>query len=499
LLPALAACTLDAAVIRGVVVEDQSGRPLARSLVVLQPVAGSQASPTSARTNSYGSFEFNGLPGGAYMISASRRGFAPVSYGQKRWKGSGLPVFVEEAGATVLNVRLQRFGSVTGAILDENDVGLPEHDVVVYRNTRPPEIAGRARTDDRGIYRIWGLEPGTYLVRTLARQFEETGYLPTWSKETSRIDEARQVDVKLDQEIAFSDVRPFRGQLFTVAGRAQTIQPTPVTLTLISDAGSDTTVSDSNGIFKFNPVAPGPYELTATASDRRTGGPVAAYMPIHVDRDRTDYRVTLASLPELRVSVEDTRGKPVDLATITIMARRKDLSGNGKAETLRMPQGRVLLLPGRWDLSLAAAANSYVAGFTASGAEVNPGARADGWNEVLLLGSNPIPAKFALSFSPGAIHGTVFTAAHDPVPGAPVFLEAYDPAQRRRLTELHITRTDTRGQYQFYGLAPGAYRILASFEFQSPDPVEFESAAPKSVLIEESHDPTQELSLYVIR
>ena len=101
-----------------------------------------------------------------------------MQYGQKQYHGAGLPVILEEASATFLNLRLPRFGSITGIVADENDVGILEHDVVAYCNTRPPQIAGRARTDDRGVYRIWGLEPGAYLVRALAKQHEETATCP---------------------------------------------------------------------------------------------------------------------------------------------------------------------------------------------------------------------------------------------------------------------------------------------------------------------------------
>jgi len=139
-LAALAAGALQAAVVRGVVVEHQTGKPLARTLVVLQPVAGTQGATQSARSNTYGAFEFQALAGGAYLVSASRRSFAPAQYGQKRWKGSGIPVVLEEAGSTTLNIRLQRFGSIAGTVMDENDVGLPEHDVVVYRYARPPQL-----------------------------------------------------------------------------------------------------------------------------------------------------------------------------------------------------------------------------------------------------------------------------------------------------------------------------------------------------------------------
>lgn len=501
LLLALVTGALDAAVIRGVVVEHQTGKPLARALVVVQPVAGTTGPTLSARTNPYGAFEFPPVAPGAYLVSASKRSFAPLQYGQKQWKSAGVPIVLEEAATPFLSLRLQRFGSITGTIVDENDVGLPEHDVVVYRNTRPPQLAGRGRTDDRGVYRIWGLEPGSYVIRTLGKQYEEGGYVPTFSKETARLDEAHSVEVNLDQQVEDANVRPFPGQLFTVAGQALTLPPAQVTLTLVSDMGSETTVSDGAGNFRFNPQAPGPYELYAQAqgNDRRGGGTTAGYRPLLVDRDRTDNRIALGALPDVRFILEDTKGQPVDPRKVQVLARRKDLSGEGAPETLRLAQAPVKLLPGRWDLSVAPTASYYAASFSGPKNEGMERGRADGWNEIVLSGAGQETVKFVLSPTPSTVHGVVTNTSHDPVAGVLVFLEAYDPDSRKRLMDVRVTRTDTRGQYQLYGLAPGSYRMVSSFEFQMPDSAALDAANARIVKAEEGRDLPVDLDLYAIR
>src|ERR1700684_2113901 len=71
---------LHAAVIQGAVVEAQTGRPLARTLVVASPVAGTAGTGKSIRTNIYGTFELEGLAAGAYIVTASRRAFATTQY-----------------------------------------------------------------------------------------------------------------------------------------------------------------------------------------------------------------------------------------------------------------------------------------------------------------------------------------------------------------------------------------------------------------------------------
>jgi Carboxypeptidase regulatory-like domain len=459
--------TLHAAAIRGVVVEDAGGRPLARSLVVVQPIAGTGAPLQSVRSNHDGQFEFTSLPAGAYLVLASRRGFAPAQYGQKQWKGSGMPVVLGDAGAVSLEIRLRRFGTIAGTVLDENDVGLPEHEVVAYRNTRPPELVARGQTDDRGMYRVLGLEPGSYLVRTVGKEYDEGSYLPTFSQQTMRTNEAYAADVQLDQETDHVDIRPFPGRLFSIAGRVFTQSPVQMTVTLVSDAGVQSVSPDARGNFEFPPAAPGPYELYAS------GRGVAGYQAISVERDRGDYRLTLGPLPELHLRLEDPAGQPVDASAVQILIRHKDLAGTGAPQTLHAPSA---MAPGRWELALAPTASYYAARFTGG-----RGGRADGWNEVELAAGVNAEFAFVLSPHPAALGGTV-QEKDQPVAGVPVYLDADG-------LETRMTRTDTAGRYEFYGLAPGRYRVLASFDAAAPE-------AARAVELQEGQEQALDLSLY---
>jgi len=456
-----------AAVIRGVVVEDAGGMPLARSLVVVQPIAGTGAQPQSMRSNHDGQFEFGSLPAGAYLVMAQRRGFAPVQYGQKQWKGSGVPLVLDDSGAVQLEIRLQRFGSIAGTVLDENDVGLPDHEVVAYKNDRPPVLASRATTDDRGVYRFLGLEPGSYLVRTVGKEYDEGSYVPTFSLQTMRTNEAYSAEVRLDQETGHVDVRPFPGRLFAVAGQAVSPAPAPITVTLISDVGAQSVSADARGNFAFPPAASGQYELYATAHG------VAAYQAITVDRDRSDYRLTLGPLPELHLTLQDQQGQPIDANTAQVLIRHRDLASTGTPQTLHAPS---TMAPGRWELLLAPTQSYYAVSF--SGAR---GSRADGWNEVELAPGLTSEFTFVLSPHPASLHGTV-QQSDQAVAGVPVYLEA-DGLEPR------MTRTDTQGRYEFYGLAPGAYRVLASFDAAG-------AGQGRGIDVQEGQDQALDLNLY---
>jgi len=481
-----------AAVIRGSVVENQTSKPLARAAVSLEPVAGTPGGAQAVRTNTYGAFEFSSLPAGAYVVRASKLGFLATEYGQKRWNSAGLPVAVTAEASAFVTIRLPHYGAVTGSILDENDVGLTHHDVVAYRNTQPPQMAGRAISDDRGVYRLGGLEPGNYLVRTAAMQNEAVDYLATFSKETLRVEEARIIPVFLDEDSKLVDVRPAQGKLFTLSGMAEGAAG-PVNITLVSDTGRQTVPGPS---FEFRGLAPGPYELYADAAAdarlRRGAPPQAAFMQLSLDRD-TNLR--LALFPVRDTQFEFVPALP-DARAARVVARRKDLAGIWPAQTLALANNAAALSPGRWEVSLTPPPGFYVSSFSGPRSDAGAKTRPDGWNEITLTAFGQV--RFSLSRGPGSLHGMVKTVG-DSVAGAPVYLEAYDPDTRTRLTDLRATRTDLRGAYRFDGLAPGTYRVLATFEYQAPETAAMDLAGAQQVRIEAPTDSQVELDLYSIR
>lgn len=86
LVAAMLAGALHAAVIRGVVVENQTGKPLSRATVTLKPLPGGGGPALVVRTSVSGVFDFPPVPGGSYIVSAGRRNFGTIQYGQKDWR-----------------------------------------------------------------------------------------------------------------------------------------------------------------------------------------------------------------------------------------------------------------------------------------------------------------------------------------------------------------------------------------------------------------------------
>ena len=255
-------------------------------------------------------------------------------------------------------------------------------------------------------------------------------------------------------------------------------------------------VQQVSGNFQFPSKPPGPYELFAESITDR-GVPLGAYIPISLDRD-LGVRVPFLPRAGVHFDFRSTQGGQVlDPSAIQVLARRVDLAGEAPAETLKLSGGSAGFVQGRWQFKLAPSASYVAADFRGPRGERPEGSRADGWNEVAI--TNPCSLWFMVSDKPGGVHGVVTSGANEPAIGAPVFLEAYDEITRKRVVEIRSTRTDVHGKYNFTGLAPGTYRVVSTFEFDSPETPDIDAMAPRVFKVEEGRDQQQDITMYVIR
>src|SRR5580700_10412615 len=81
------------ATLRGRVVAAASGQPLRRALVRIMATEGA-AVPLlrSTTTDGSGRYEFTELPGGRYIVMATKGGYVQLSYGKTRSSEPGKPV-----------------------------------------------------------------------------------------------------------------------------------------------------------------------------------------------------------------------------------------------------------------------------------------------------------------------------------------------------------------------------------------------------------------------
>ena len=161
----------------GMVLTDGETVAPIRGAEVRMHVASDPRTMRSTTTDAAGRFQFAGLSPGNITLTVSKPGYVTTAYGAKRPGTTvGVPIaLVEGKQVEPVTVRIPRGGVITGMVLDR--IGRPMRGVAVRlqrvtatasgeRVVRPfnPVSPTATSSDDRGIYRIYGLPAGEYLV-----------------------------------------------------------------------------------------------------------------------------------------------------------------------------------------------------------------------------------------------------------------------------------------------------------------------------------------------
>jgi Carboxypeptidase regulatory-like domain len=291
-----------------VVADDGSG--VAAVTVILTPGAsppGSLANfQRSITTDEEGKFRFANLPARPYnlLVVGSReyaQSLAVTASGERRYYRIGENV----------QIPLIRGGVITGRVtnaLGEPVIGIPvtairrrEHD------GRPTieAIGSRPRqTDDRGIYRLYGLRPGSYIVMAKSNpRFDAGAYdneIPTYHPSSTR-DAAAEVTVASGSETTGIDIQ-YRGEIgHAISGRITGAHQSGVVyLNYASGTAFVSPIFAGSDKFAFYGVPDGEYELTAEENSSIDG---AASQPRRVIVRGTDVTgIELKLLPKSSIA-----------------------------------------------------------------------------------------------------------------------------------------------------------------------------------------------------
>lgn len=217
------------------------GSALAGIQVLLQREAErlailNQTPPLKTATDADGNFRFLKVAAGKYRIQV----YAPV-YVKEQQDDSyrpGQPINVAaDENIENLNFNLRRGGVITGKVTDDENRPLIEEAVKLIRvdaqgkrTNAPvrPATPSLNRTDDRGVYRLFGLAPGRYLVAVGSDRTEVALFgLPkdfqlTYHPNTTNEAEARIIEVTAGSEVESVNIVMKRADAkkgFTLSGR----------------------------------------------------------------------------------------------------------------------------------------------------------------------------------------------------------------------------------------------------------------------------------------
>ena len=199
-----------------------------------------------AKTDSEGYYHLSGLPAANYqvttftpnMIAADNVPQSPMGYGY--FAASKTVLLAAGEDVTEIDLKLARGGVITGRVTDADDKPIAEERISlqpIAENGQPPprlpsQISGTAyQTDDRGVYRIYGLSPGRY--RVSVGQSNSAGiinsptgfYILTYHPDTTDIARATVIELAAGAEATNVDIKVGRrGETHEISGRVVDVE-----------------------------------------------------------------------------------------------------------------------------------------------------------------------------------------------------------------------------------------------------------------------------------
>jgi hypothetical protein len=458
--------------------DDANGRPVRRAVVTAS--ADGLNGDRKTVTDDNGHFAVTGLPAGRYTLSVSKVGWVTAYYGSKH---PGRPVFgaapiVLQAGQrlTTVALRLLHGSAVTGVITDafgrpatNADVRLLPMRVDNGQRTVDP-MGGQAMamigqgaygyTDDRGIYRLYGVLPGDYLV--VASTFVGAGG-----------EEIQQLTPD-DLQAARRALQPGQG-------------PSPTSATAPGAPGGSTAAAHAGPTVGYAPVY---YPGTFDASNA-----VVVTVGANEERSGVDFALMLAHTARVQGVLIEPDGRPAPGGQVQLLlppAPSVLLSAGQFARVLPdgtftfsgVPPGHYSIVARAPDTSAAPSPTSNVVGQAVVGGVVFAGRAGGGPLTLWATGATAVDGQdvtgLALTLQHGAtivgrlaFNGSTLTPPADPTHVGIMLTRATDDANMGMGmgTANLMAQIDASGGLKFSNVPPGSYRVDVSMNggrFASP-------------------------------
>lgn len=542
--------------ITGRVVASSGNFPIANARVLAR-AAGGASSVRMATTDDDGRFQITNLAPANYVIRVVAAGYVPDLV------HANMPETHYRPGENV-TVRMIKGGVITGRVVNQNGrpVALARVRAVRVRDEEGNPVRDSATrdrtTDDRGVYRIYGLEPGAYVVaanltnmfrpapssvRSATGQNSEAG--PTYHP-SSTLDTATLVNVTAGNETGGIDIRyrpehsyAVRGTVAGSAARGETsLRRTVISVTL-SHAASGvavafTTIVPASGdnSFNFDGVPDGVYELTAQSAAGTSNAALAPPQRINVrGASVTDIVLTLTPMSSVsgRLSLEASTSEATgSCSEVSATALQETLitASAKKEQTAKQPPSLTSLLPieaqpdargeflltnmsaGKYSLNVKPQSSSwYVRDIAWESPTAVIGTSVQTRSDVLTLKSGERAQGLIIKLAPGAASIKGRVSATDAA--LPSRLHVYAvPVKREHVDDvLRYARAQVQpdGTFSLEHLAPDRYWLLLAADVENEHP--FFDAKARAVLRRDAEranvtvdlEPCQQIADYRLR
>ncbi len=473
------------------------GAPMRSVAVTLTPIESDgswdQREVRRTKTDQSGRFQFKSLKAGNYVVAAMTPGYVIPSSNNVVHRGR--PVTVAEGESLDdLVFEIVRGAVITGRVTDASGEPVAEDPITLWRlnDQGTPgifELIGipnRPATDDRGVYRIYGLPAGRYQVSVGQIQREgvavmmttrRTFYPTTFHPDATSASQAKVVEVSEGDEAAGIDINIGRlRKTQDVFGRvvdADTGQPMAekevAYLRFIGDPprisgfGGKAQRTDAQGAFHLPNLLPGKHSIyvsrtredehysetvevevgdetvTGVEIKMRRGASVSGVIVIEGANDAALQReVAQVSLHFFLVS-------PPRSAQVSGEAIRPDADGRFMAKGLKPGSHRVWVYGGPSNLRASLLR-----------AERSSGSHPD--EITLQAGEQATDVRVVIAFGNAAIRGQLKVTGGSLPVGAQLLVGA-TRADTGRMPDL-LVQADPSGQFVIKGLVPGEYDLI---------------------------------------
>lgn len=488
------------------------GAPLANKTVVVvrlenrnNVLMSSDGTPAdsiyhSAKTDAEGRYHISGLRAGTYEVKVEAAALAPARKGDPQRQTITL---VENEAEENVNFTLARGGIITGRVTDAE--GRPLIALRLQLSTRDDgenqrpygDVSnGEYETDDRGIYRLFGLPAGRYIVGAGGANYGRLGaaskYPMTYFPGVTDEKLARAIEITEGSEITEIDIRLGGAKKgYEAIGRIVDAESgKPISQVSLFCAGFPPSSfigrvsSDAKGEFRFSGMPPGQYVIQLSSNYDMLFGNQSEHYADEVKLEVIDANVTELLIQAKRgislsgvVTVEgipEQKGK-INLGQMMIMGivqrqkagasdesenrsssttdfSRAKLNGDGTFRLMGLPPGKVV---GFNLTNLSNGSTPTVIRMEHNGTDISTGVD-------IRSGETVSGVKVVIASATSSIRGQInFTGGKLPE-GWQVMVFA----RRKNAPEFDrgggFAEADAKGRFVIDGLVEGEYELLLS-------------------------------------
>jgi hypothetical protein len=469
------------ATVEGIAKNLKTGEPLADVRVTVTPEPSGAGAPAakSSTTDAEGKFTITGMAPGRYTVTSTRALF----FQPRRNQGAVAVAVSADQRLRNVQIFLLPTAVIAGRVVDENREPLRSVRIEALRSeyrdgVRVLASVGQNTTDDRGEYRLFNLQPGTYYFRASQGNIASPTP-PLYYPGVVESQDASPIQVDAGSELGAIDIEMRRMEEHSVqlkigdvpAGSAVNLTIQRRNNNVIEPQLSRAETLPDN-TYRIPRLPPGAYDIFVTVSSPPQIQPRitthAGVIPVNMgraDEDLGTVAVQQTTPVTGRIVVPEPLPSGLDLKRLTVMLRALDGPANVNIfTTARLNDDGTFTLPnvvaGRYRIAIAGLPpDSYFISARAEGREVlDVGYSVSGEQR-------PLELRIGGPGSVGVVEGAVVNARGEPVPSSTVVLV---PAGDRRTnpSAFRSTSSDQQGNFSIRSVLAGEYKILAWEEIE---------------------------------